>query len=120
MSAGEPTCGPHVATISKWRTVGTVDRRHTMSVTVGWCLAGLAKDCQTAKKTDGKEKGSKVYACTLKEAAVKQWAPTEVRGVARGGTVTLWVDAKGNVVKYSVTLTLKGRLGGAEVDGTQT
>ena len=47
-------------------------------------------------------------------------ARTEHRDVARSGTAKVWVDDKGNVVKYAVTLKLQGRVGNAEIDGTAT
>jgi hypothetical protein len=82
-------------------------------------LAGLGGDLQKVTKTAGKDKGTTVYRGTLTAAALKKWAPTEVRAVANEGTVEVWV-ARGNVVRYTVALRLKGRLGGAEVDGTST
>jgi hypothetical protein len=81
-------------------------------------LPGLVKDLTAVKKADGKLKGSAVYTGTLSREAAKKWAPTEVRGVAQGGTVQVWVEPGGVVVRYAVLLRVKGRLGGAEVDGT--
>jgi hypothetical protein len=82
-------------------------------------LAGLAKDLTDVKKTAGKAKGKAVYTGKLTAAALKKWAPTEVRGVAREGAVKV-ETANGAVVGYTVTLRLKGRLGNADVDGVST
>ncbi len=78
-------------------------------------LAGLGKDLTGVKKAV--EKGETVYTGTLSAAAAKKWAPTESRDVAQGGTVRAWVRG-GNVVKYEVSVRLKGKRGNAEVDGT--
>ncbi len=73
-------------------------------------LARLAKEAKDVKKEkDG-------YTVTLGEEAAKAWVPPSERGVARGGTVRVWV-ADGLVTKYEVKVRLMGRRGGAEIDG---
>jgi hypothetical protein len=79
-------------------------------------LAGLAKDLKDIKKAAA-EKGATLYTGELKDEAVKKWAPSEDRGVTRGGTVRVWVRG-GIVIKYEVRLRLKGRRGDAQVDGS--
>jgi hypothetical protein len=82
-------------------------------------LAGLARDLTAVREAAGKGKGDTGYAGALTAAALRRWAPTEVRAVAREGSVRVWASG-GDVVRYAVTLRLKGRLGDAEVDGTST
>jgi hypothetical protein len=78
-------------------------------------LAGFVKNLKAVKKDQ--EKGQTVYRGELTDAAVKKLAPSEFRSVAQSGTATVWVDA-GQVTRYMISLRVKGRLGGAEVDGT--
>src|SRR5262245_23129898 len=78
-------------------------------------LAGLAADLTDVKKTAGKEKDTTIYTGTLTPAALKKWAPTEVRDVTREGSVEV-VATGDKVTRYTVTLRLKGRLGNAEID----
>jgi hypothetical protein len=81
-------------------------------------LAALGKLLEKAKKADRTEDGNTVYAGDLSEEAAKKLAPTESQGVARGGTAKVWVNGDGAVVKYALSIRLKGRQGNAEVDGT--
>jgi hypothetical protein len=78
-------------------------------------LANFAKNLKTIKKVQ--EKGQTVYSGELTAEAVKKLTPTEFRSVAQSGQAKVWVDG-GHVVKYTISLRLRGRLGGAEVDGT--
>jgi hypothetical protein len=82
-------------------------------------LARLPKEVAKVERAAGKEKGTVVYTCLLTKDGAKAWAPTESRAVAQEGTVRVWVK-DGVVVKYDVTLRLRGRLGDAEVKGTST
>jgi hypothetical protein len=82
-------------------------------------LADFAKNFQGQIKA-ARKAGDTLYSGNLTAAAVKKLAPTEAAGVARSGTAQLWVNAQGQVVKYTITLKLKGRRGNAEVDGTTT
>jgi hypothetical protein len=76
-------------------------------------LTRLAKVAKAVKKDrDG-------YTVTLSDEASRAWVPPSERGVARGGTVSVTV-AGGMVTKYVVKVRLKGRRGGAEVDGEAT
>jgi hypothetical protein len=81
-------------------------------------LARLPGDLSAVKRAPGKA-GATLYTGTLTAAALKRWAPTPVRSVVREGTVRVWA-AGGRIVRYAVTLRLKGRLGDAEVDGSST
>src|SRR5205085_7280291 len=83
-------------------------------------LAGFEKLLKEVRPAKDKEDGNTVYAGDLTDEAVKKLARTEHRDVARSGSARVWVDDKGNVVKYAVTLKLLGRVGNAEVDGTAT
>jgi hypothetical protein len=83
-------------------------------------LAGFEKNLTKVRKTGRKEGGSDVYTADIDTAGVKRLAPTEYAGVARTGKAKIWVNNKGQVVKYAVTLKLKGRLGNAEIDGSTT
>lgn len=80
-------------------------------------LAVLEKGVEGVKKAAKKEGGATVYSGTLTAEAVKKLTPAAYRDVARGGRARVWVNADGAVVKYAITLVLKGRLGSAEVDG---
>jgi hypothetical protein len=83
-------------------------------------LAAALKHLTKVRKTARKKDGPTVYTADLDSAGVKQLAPTEYTGVARTGTAKLWVNGKGQVTKYAVTLKLKGRRGNAEIDGSVT
>src|SRR5262249_10414824 len=67
--------------------------------------------------TRAEEKKQTVYAGDLTAAGARALAKPADRDVARGGTAKVWVDGKGRVVKYQVTIELKGRRGNADVDG---
>jgi hypothetical protein len=81
-------------------------------------LAALGKAVDKEKKADRTEDGCAVYTAELTEEAAKKLAPTESQGVARGGTAKVWVNGDGAVVKYALSIRLKGRRGNVEVDGT--
>jgi hypothetical protein len=83
-------------------------------------LATLADSFGGIRKIARVMKDQTLYAGHLKPAAVKKLAPTEFAGVAQSGTIRFWINAKGLVVKYTITLILKGRRGNAEVDGFTT
>jgi hypothetical protein len=83
-------------------------------------LAGFEKLLKEVRPAKDKEDGNTVYGADLTDEAVKKLARTEHRDVARSGSARVWVDDKGNVVKYVVTLKLQGRVGNAEIDGTAT
>ncbi len=83
-------------------------------------LTGFEKNLTKIRKAGRKEDGQSVYTADLDAAGVKRLAPTEYAGVARTGTAKMWVNNKGQVVKYAVTLKLKGRLGNTQVNGSTT
>jgi hypothetical protein len=101
------------------RILGASARVRRISALPHEGLAALAGGLTGVKKAAGKDKGTTVYTGALTAAALKKWAPTEVRSVARSGTAQVSV-AKGRVVRCAVTLRLKGRRGDVEVDGTST
>jgi hypothetical protein len=79
-------------------------------------LADLARVVRTAKKEpDG---GQTVYQADLNVEGAGVLARSEYRSVARGGTAHVWVNADGQVAKYTITIRVQGRIGNAEVDGT--
>jgi hypothetical protein len=81
-------------------------------------FAGLEKLLTGIKKGDKMEDGCAVYSADLTEEGAKQLAPVESKGVARSGTLRAWINADGLIVKYVVSIRLKGKRGNAEVDGT--
>lgn len=81
-------------------------------------LAEVAAKAGDVRKSMGKD--GTVYTGTLPEKAAKELARTEDRDLARSGTVTIRVDAKGRVSGYEISIELKGRRGNADVDGTVT
>ena len=54
----------------------------------------------------------------LSAEAARSLARPEHRGVARSGSARFWVTDAGKLVKYTVTIKVQGRMGGADVDGT--
>jgi hypothetical protein len=78
-------------------------------------VAALTKAAGAVKKE--KDGGHTVYHTELSEEAARTLARSEHRGVARGGSVRIWVG-EGKLVKYTVTIKVQGRIGGADVDGT--
>jgi len=78
--------------------------------------AALARAVGAVKKQ--KDGGQSVYQAELSAEAVRSLARSEHRGVAQGGSARFWVGDGGKLVKYTVTIRLKGRIGGADVDGT--
>lgn len=82
-------------------------------------LAQLDKFWTAVRKSkDGK--GQTLLTGDLDEKGAKALARSENRPVAQGGKAQVWLDAKGQVVRYQITIRLLGRLGDAEVDGTAT
>jgi hypothetical protein len=81
-------------------------------------LAELGKLLRGATKSDRMEDGCTVYVGDLTEEGAKKLAPTASQGVAKGGTARVFVNGDGAVVKYTLSIRLKGRQGNAEVDGT--
>lgn len=78
-------------------------------------LTALGKTIGTVKKEqDGDQT---VYTVELSAEAARLQARPEHRGVAQGGSARFWVEG-GRLVKYTVTIKLQGRIGGADVDGT--
>ena len=74
----------------------------------------------TGVKGKRREKGVSVYEAALTDEGVRKLAPSEFRGVARGGTARFRVNDDQVVVGYTLTFRLKGSLGNAEVDGEAT
>ena len=81
-------------------------------------LAGFEKNFKDVSRSDAKGKDEAVYSGELTEEAVKKLVPTEYRGVARSGTAKLWLDSKGRVARYAISIKVQGRQGNAEIDGT--
>jgi hypothetical protein len=81
-------------------------------------LAALAKCLKETKKGDKKENSCSVYSGDLTAEGARKLAPSEFQDVARGGTARVWVNEDGAVVKYTMTIQVKGKRGNAEVDGT--
>lgn len=81
-------------------------------------LATLDKVWAAVKASEEKE--HTVLTGELTEKAAKELARTDQRGVAQGGKAQVWLDAKGRLVKYEITIRLQGRIGGAEIDGMAT
>ena len=81
-------------------------------------LAVLQKHLRDVKKSD--DKGQTMYRGDLAEEGARGLAKTEDRDVTRGATAKLWVDDKGRLVRYEVTIRLKGRRGNVEVNGETT
>lgn len=75
-------------------------------------LAILSKGLKNVKKDAMTLTGE------LPADAAKSLARTEDRDLARGGSVKLWLDAQGRLVKYETSIRVQGRRGNAEVDGT--
>jgi hypothetical protein len=83
-------------------------------------LAGFEKHFKDVKAAGKDKDGNLEYSGDLTDEAVKKLVPTEFRQVARSGTAKVWVNSGGMVVKYTVAITVKGRLGNAEVEGMPT
>jgi hypothetical protein len=82
-------------------------------------LPQLAKALKDVKQASASQESSTlraVYTGMLDAAAARQLAPMALRGVAQGGTATVWVGLDGQVHKYALSLRLRGRLGNAEID----
>ena len=80
-------------------------------------LAKLAKALTNLKQAE--DQGKTVSSGEFGPEAAKEMARTEDRDLARGGVARLWLD-KGQVAKYQIAITVKGRRGNAEVDGVTT
>jgi hypothetical protein len=80
-------------------------------------IAGLAKLIKDVKKAARKDAGNTVYTADLDAKAARSLAREENRSVARSGTARFWVNGDGKLIKYAVTIKLKGVIGNAEVDG---
>lgn len=76
--------------------------------------AGMT-DVRTTVNKDGT-----TYTGILPEKVAKEMARGEDRDLARGGSATVRVDAKGRLTGYEVSIQVKGRRGDADVDGTVT
>jgi hypothetical protein len=83
-------------------------------------LAVLVKGLKEVKKADAKDDGNTVYTADLTEAALKQLTPSEFQGVATAGAVKVCVNGDGELVKYALTITLKGKRGNVEINGSTT
>jgi hypothetical protein len=83
-------------------------------------LAALDGHVGDVRQAEGEEQGGTTYTGALDAEAVKALARSEHRSVARGGTARVTVGADGLIARYEIAVTLKGRLGNAEVDGTAT
>jgi len=81
-------------------------------------VSGLARFLKGVAKGDKKEDDCAVYTADLTEDGAKKLAPVESQDVAKGGTVRLWVNGDGAVVKYALTIRVQGKRGNAEVNGT--
>ncbi|MFO0966578.1 MAG: hypothetical protein U0793_13475 [Gemmataceae bacterium] len=81
-------------------------------------LATLEKVWIDVKKTD--MKGKTVISGVFKEKGAKALARSEQRAVAQGGAGRVFLDEKGRLTGYEITIRLQGRLGGADVDGMAT
>src|SRR4051812_34201267 len=79
-------------------------------------LPRVASGLTDVRKTAGPD--GTTYTGILPERAARELARGEDRDLARGGTVTVRVDAKGRVTGYDVSIQVKGRRGDADVDGT--
>jgi hypothetical protein len=78
----------------------------------------LAKAVGAVKKEKAKDGGHAVYSAELNAESARSLARSEHRGVAQSGSARFWIDGDGKLVKYTVTIKLQGRIGGADVDGT--
>src|SRR3954469_23904062 len=76
--------------------------------------AGMT-DVRTTANTDGT-----TYTGILPEKVARELARGEDRDLARGGSATVRMDAKGRLTGYEVSIQVKGRRGNADVDGTVT
>jgi hypothetical protein len=81
-------------------------------------LAGFAKNFKKVERSAKKD--FTLYEGTLTDDAVKRLVKSEFKSVAQGGTARLWVNNKGLIVRYEITIQVKGRLGNAEVNGSTT
>ncbi len=78
-------------------------------------VADLAKHLKNVRKVA--EKKHTVYQAQLTEDGARALAKPADREVARGGRARLQVDGRGRLVRYEITIRLKGRRGNADVDG---
>lgn len=83
-------------------------------------LAAVAKAARAVKKGPGKQAGQTVYSATLDADAARALARPEHKGVARSGSARFWVDKDGALLKYALDIRVQGRLGGADIDGTDS
>jgi hypothetical protein len=72
-------------------------------------------DVRTTVNKDGA-----TYTGTLPEKVAKELARVEDRDLARGGSVTVRVDARGRPTGYELSIRVRGRRGDTDVDGTVT
>jgi hypothetical protein len=61
-----------------------------------------------------------VYRTDLTPEGVQTFVRSEHKSVARSGTLELELNEQGQVVRYSITLRLEGRIGNADIDGEFT
>lgn len=80
-------------------------------------LAHLAKALKDVKRA--KAGGQTVYTGTLTLEAAQRLAPIEFKDLARSGTIKLTLAPDGTLTGYRLAIHVQGRLGNAEVDGTQ-
>ena len=81
-------------------------------------LATLAKSVRSVKKA--KEGGQTVYSAALDKEAAQALARSEHKGVAQSGSARFWLNKDGQLAKYTVSIRVQGRIGGADIDGTMT
>jgi len=78
--------------------------------------AVLANSAGSARKE--KDGGQTAYNAELSAEVARSLARPEHRGVAQGGSARFWVGDGGKLLKYTLTIKLQGRIGGADVDGS--
>lgn len=78
-------------------------------------LAGLEKKATQLTKRQGM-----VYVGDLTPEGVQAFVRTEHKGVAQSGTLEMELSGKGQVIRYTITIRLEGRIGNAEIDGSST
>lgn len=80
-------------------------------------LTLLARSLTNVKHS--KLNGRTVYTGTLTAEAARRLAPVEQQRLARGGTATFHLGPDGMLTMYQLAIRVQGRLGNAEVDGSQ-
>lgn len=82
-------------------------------------LAGIDASFKEAKK-DEKETECSVWSGDLTDEAAKKFAGRAGNKMTTTGSAKIWIHADGSIVKYEITLTIKGENNKGPVDQTVT